>query len=117
VYVFVMLWQMTMSRSHCVAWRGAVPVAWRDQMPPSLEPYAVFGDAPEPPPMAAPVTGAKAALSVATVLSGCCALCMQPISRPHSDTASFVMQDGVSHSGADVLHVVCGNLVRRSVAS
>jgi hypothetical protein len=89
----------------------------RDQTPPSLEPYAVFGDAPEPPPMAAPVTGAKAALSVATVLSGCCALCLQPISGPHSDTASFVMQDGVAHSGADVLHVVCGNLVRRSVAS
>jgi hypothetical protein len=44
--------------------------------------------------MAAPVTGGKAALSVATVLSGCCALCLQPISGPHSDTASFVMQDG-----------------------
>ncbi len=70
-----------------------------------------------PPPMAAPVTGAKAALSVATVLSSCCALCLQPISGPHSDTASLVMQDGVSHSGADVLHVVCGNLVRRSAVS
>ena len=107
-----------MSMSHFVAWRRACPSRMVcGQMPPSLEPYAVFGDAPEPPPMAAPVTGGKAALSVATVLSGCCALCLQPISGPHSDTASFVMQDGVAHSGADVLHVVCGNLVRRSVAS